>query len=408
MLQRNYQLTFLSLFSGLVTFLCLSCTPSNQKKVESLQAFTVKKNNFVNTMTVSGVLETSRSISVTCPVRGFDLTIDWIIEEGTVAHKGDTLCKLECSDLETRYNEAMKNADVARSNYEKTKAQQELESSILQSQIQTNDASTKIAMLDSSKLVFLSPANRRITELKIEKAMIEKNKLVRRLEFMKKIDKSALRALQTRIQIEERNMKTTETNLEKLIIISDTSGIIRYDNNMITGKKIKPGDVIWGSLPILKLVDLSEFQVRLFVNENQYQNIQKDQNTEIIIDAYQNIKLKGKISQKKPSGKPVRENSNVKVFEIVASLDSTAALLQPGISVTCKVFLNTLNDTITIPLMSVFEKDSLKIVYVRHQGKIQKRKITTSLLSDKYIVVTNGLKPKEQILLTEPPEYLLK
>jgi len=297
---------------------------------------------------------------------------------------------------------------VARSNYEKAKAQQELESSLLQSQIQTNDASTKIAMLDSSKLAFLSPANRRITELKLEKAMIEKNKLVRRLEFMKKINNSALRALQTRIQIQERNMQTEGTNIEKLIIISDTSGIVRYDNNMITGKKIKPGDIIWGSLPILKLVDLSEFQVRLFVNENQYQNIQKDLKTEMVIDAYQNIKLKGKITQKKPSGKPVRENSNVKVFEIVTSIDSLPVSLQPGVSVTCKVYLNTLKDTITIPLMSVFEKDSLKVVYVRHQGKIQRRTITTSLLSDKFIVVTNGLKPKDQILLTEPPEYLLK
>jgi HlyD family secretion protein len=408
MLQRNYQLGFLGLFSGLIILLSLSCSSSNQKKVNSLQAYTVKKNDFINTMTVSGVLETSRSISVTCPVRGYDLNIDWIIEEGTIAHKGDTLCKLECADLETRYNEAMKNANVARSNYEKAKAQQELESSLLQSQIQTNDASTKIAMLDSSKLAFLSPANRRITELKLEKAMIEKNKLVRRLEFMKKINNSALRALQTRIQIQERNMQTEGTNIEKLIIISDTSGIVRYDNNMITGKKIKPGDIIWGSLPILKLVDLSEFQVRLFVNENQYQNIQKDLKTEMVIDAYQNIKLKGKITQKKPSGKPVRENSNVKVFEIVTSIDSLPVSLQPGVSVTCKVYLNTLKDTITIPLMSVFEKDSLKVVYVRHQGKIQRRTITTSLLSDKFIVVTNGLKPKDQILLTEPPEYLLK
>lgn len=385
----------------------LSCSNGKKRDINSFQTFTVKRGTFVNSITVSGTLETSRSISFGCPIGGYDLQITYLVPEGSLVRRGDTLCKLECTLLETQYNDAVSNVDLAESNFEKAQAQQLLESSLLESQIKTNEASTKIAMLDSSKLAFLSPANRRIAELRIEQALIEKQKLARKLDFMKKINKSALQALQVKIRREENNMKIIGDKLNKLMMVSDTSGIVQYDRRW-GGPKVKEGDVIWQGMNVLKLVDLSDFQVRLLVNESQFQCIQKDQAVEMTIDSYKHSRFKGKIVQKKPAGRPIRDKSNVKVFEVVASVDTIDLSFQPGVSVTCKVFLTSLKDTISVPIMSVFEQDSLKVVYVRNNNKFRKQVITISELSDKFIIVTKGLKLNEQILLTEPPAYLLQ
>jgi HlyD family secretion protein len=392
----------------LVTLLASSCLSSDKKTPDSFEAYTVRKIDFVNSLTVAGTLETSRSISKGCPVQGYDILINWLVDEGTMIAKGDTICKMSCADLETKYDAASNNADIARSALEKTKAQQALETSLLQSQIKTNKASTLIAMLDSAKLSFMSPSSRRIAELNMELALIEQKKLARRSENMKGINKLALRSLQTKVQIQEREMKRLHDYLDKLMMVSDTNGVVQHEIWWYTGKKLKAGDVIWNRTPILRLVDMSDFQVRLLVNENQFQSIQKDQKVEMSVDGYSNIKFTGKIIQKMPSGRPITENSKVKLFEIVASADSAPSSLKPGVNVTCKVILSMLKDTIAVPLMSVFEQDSLKVVYVRQKKTVAKRIITTSLLSDKYIVVTKGLKLNDQVLLTIPPDYLLK
>lgn len=392
----------------LLVFSITSCLSGHKKVADDINTFTVTKSLYENSINATGMLETSRSVSYTCPLNGYDIQIIYLTEEGRRVHKGDTLIKLECAILSTAYNEALVNLERAQSDYGKAQAQQEMESNLLQSQIKTNEASTRIAMLDSSKLAFLSEAEQKITGLKLQKILIERDKLKRRLDFMKQINKSALSALQSKIARQEWNLKNAEDKLKKLNVISDTSGIVQYENLMTTGKKIKSGDIIWGNMPILKLVDLSDFQVRLFVNESQYQSIQNGQRVEMELDAVKKKILNGKILQKKPSGKPVQENSNVKQFEVLASVESVPSFVQPGVSVNCKVFLMELKDTVAIPLMSVFDEDSLKVVYVRDHDKFKKREITTGAISDKYVIVNKGLKPHEIISLIIPPDNLLK
>jgi HlyD family secretion protein len=385
-----------------------SCSSAHKKKADDIETVQITKVHYENSINVPGILETSRSVSYTCPISGFDIQITYLIKEGLYVKKGDTLIKLECSDLAAKYNDAVKKTELAQSEYEKNQAQQEMEISLLQSQIKTNEASTQIAMLDSTKLVFLSKSERKITELRLEKALIEKEKLRRQLEFQQIINKSALKSLQSKIQQQEQNMKQAGEKLDRLTIVADTTGIVQYEDLRTTGKKIKSGDIVWGNMPILKLVDISKFQVRLLVNETQYQSIQNGQKVEMGIDAIKKTTFTGKILQKKPSGQPLQPNSTVKQFEILASIDTILPLAQPGISVTCKVFLAELKDTVAIPIVSVFDDDSAKIVYVRKENKFEKRKVTTGATSDKYIVINKGLQPKEQISLSIPPDYLVK
>lgn len=392
-------------------FVCIgtySCSSTHKKVADEINTFVVAKSHFENSLNVPGILETNKSVSYTCPVSGFDIQITWLVPEGSYVHKGDTIIKLQCTELSTRFDDAGRNLDMAASDLERARAQLDNEMSLLQAQIKTNDAQTKIAMLDSTKLGFMSESDRRITELKLEKVLIEKEKLKRKLTARKEINKSTLRSLQSKIMRQERNLKQAEDKLNKLTVVSDTSGVVLYENLMTTWKKIKAGDIIWGSMPILKLVDVTSYQVRLVVNESQYQSIQVGNRAEMVLDAVKKKTFNGKITIKKPTGKPMARNSTVKQFEIVASVDSLPPNMQPGITVNCKVLLMELKDTIAIPIVTVFDEDSSKIVYVRNNDKFQKRKITTSLSSDKFIIVSKGLKPKELISLNVPPDYLLK
>ena len=66
-------------------------------------------------------------------------------------------------------------------------------------------------------------------------------------------------------------------------------------------------------------------------------------------EAYPMYKLTGKISTKSPTGKKVKENSSVKMFEVTASIDTMPYKVQPGLSISCRVYLSLVKDVCPVP-----------------------------------------------------------
>jgi hypothetical protein len=347
-------------------------------------------------------------INYNCPIQGYDMQIGAMIPEGTIVNKGDTICYLTCIDLATRYDDAVKNYDLAKSELEKTKAQQFMESKILESQVRSLEASASISMLDSSQLEFYTPIKRKLSELNLEKAKIQIGKYRRKIDYMKRINDAVLNKLQLRIQQQDNRAKRFLDQLNKLKMVADTTGILQYANVWSTGRKAKIGDVVWGRSPIMNIIDVSSLQVKLETNETNFKQIQKDNILSIRIDAGDTTVYKGKITMKFPEGKTVDRESTVKYFELLSSIEPKPRNIQPGVSVTCTVFLNDVKDTIVIPLISVFEYDSTKVVYLLKKNKFKRQEVKTGPSSEKEILISSGLKPNDKISISEPPESLLQ
>ena len=174
-----------------------------------------------------------------------------------------------------------------------------------------------------------------------------------------------------------------------------------------TGSIIKEGDIVWAGMPLINIPDLSEMQVKLTVNETHFKRIDKDQHVDLTLDAFPEVSLTGKIRNKTPMGKPIKEGSQVKVFEIFSSVDSTDFKLQPGLSITADVILEIIQDTIVVPLSAVFELDSSKIVYVSEGEKFKRQTVKIARKSDNYAVISEGIGQNDEVILIEPPEQLI-
>jgi hypothetical protein len=97
----------------------------------------------------------------------------------------------------------------------------------------------------------------------------------------------------------------------------------------------------------------------------------------------------------------------VKVFEAFVSIDSAGFTIQPGLSTSCNIILECIEDTVVVPLPAIFEKDSTKIVYVLQDGKYIRQTVELAANSESYAVVAKGLEGSEEIALTEPSEDLI-
>ena len=278
---------------------------------------------------------------------------------------------------------------------------------MLEAQVKTIEASTEIAKLDSLQLEFTSPSSREIIRLELKKAELERDITLKKLEFLRQINDAELQKMRMKITQFENRVDQARAKLDKLTLTSEIEGIVIYDKLFTTEKKVREGDIVWGNLPILQIPDLSAMQVKMEVSEADYRRIVKDQLFELVVDAFPEIRLTGRIKYKAPVGKPVNEDSEVKQFDVTASLDSSSLNIQPGLGVTCNILVRNVPDTIVVPVISLFTEDSIKVVYVADNERFTRKIVSVSVYNHKEAIIGKGLDGHEILALKKPPESLV-
>lgn len=396
---RNFFYFFLSIF-------LLSCISKHH--LANLLMMTVTKQNYNHVLEATGIIEATKTYSITTPGVDTDATIIYLIPEGSFVEKGDTVCVLEAAEIENNYKEAVRQNSIAHAEYEKTVADLNLQYLLLESNVKTIEARTAITQLDSTKLQFVSPYRQKIITLTIQRAEIEKQKNLDKLAFLEKINDSELKRMKLKIAQTENRMIREKEKLDRLILTTDVSGTVLYEKLWTTGEKPKEGNIVWSIMPLISIPDMSEFQVKLIVNDTKFKRIQKGQTVRIRIDAFPEIMLNGEILKKVPMGKPIKRGSQIKMFEIYASIDSSGFSIKPGLSVTCDVIVEAIEDTLVVPLYAIFVQDSLKMVYRKDGNCYLEQPVEISVDNGNHAVISAGLYEGEQIALSRPPDKFIK
>lgn len=395
------------LFYIVFVYFIISC--SQKETINDYKFYKVAKKEFINKITLSGTLEAIKTNSVNCPNRlNADVRIIKLTDEGLYISKHDTICVLDCPEMLNSQKEAIKNLEVAQSEYEKVKANQALQIMLLETEVKLIESGEMVHKMDSLKQQFLSPTYKKIAEMELQIVQLQKEKIQNQLFFLKKVNTVDLQKYKIKIQQQQNKLKDYDERLSQLYLKSPSDGIIQYLTLWSTDMPAKVGDIVWENMPLLKVVDMSEFQIKFIINENNYKLIQKDQRMEVSVDAYKNMMLNATIKSKKPAGSQSRRRSPLKWFEAYASLDSTNFKLTPGLSVTCNVMLNQIKDTCVVPINAVFDFDSSKVVYVLKDQKAHRRVVETGINSNNEIVISKGLKYNETIFLSQPSENLIQ
>lgn len=377
----------------------VSCNKNNNEG----NFYTVNKGNYKNTIRVSGYLKAENSINISCPRVNADLTITYLIEDGTMVKPGDTICILDAPEVETNYENALKDLEIAKTEYRKSLEDLNLQTLLLKSQVETIETTAKISKLDSLQQEFSSESSRKIIKLEIQKAELEKQKLENKLKFLKEIHQSELKKLNLKIKQNENNVDRNKDILDRLTITTQKNGIAMRSRSWSTGSLLKEGDIIWNGQPIVSIPDLSSMQANLVLSESNFKRVAKEQNIQLQVDAFPEIVLKGKIKKKMSGGRPIEKNSPIKVYDVIASIDSAPPKLQPGLNISTNVYIEELSDTITVPVTCVFESDSNKVVYVKNKNKYKEQIVEIATQSITQAVVSSGIKEHDIITTFKPP-----
>ena len=376
----------------------ISCGRNNNNQA-SLYKVTLRDfNDFV---IVEGTVEALRSSSITCPNK-IEGTIVYLIDDGEMVKKGDTVCVLEDRESTNKYENLINEVEQSKIQFTKGKADLEMKYALLESQVENNKAQTLITNLDTSQLKYLSPQLRKIKELELDIALIERSKLEKRLLRLNEINESELKKLELQIVQKENEATKIKSVLDQLVILAPQDGLAVRAKSWFTGNKMQEGDEVWSGMPLVDIPDLSEMKVVIQSTESAYKTIEEKKQVVYTFDAMPGNMAWGKIKKKAPMGKPIKRNSKVKYFEVNATIDSFKVIPDLGLSTNCRIILTQVKDTIVVPQLAIFDEDSIKVVYVKKNKKFEKREVRIGESSNKEAVVVVGLKRDEFVSFEKP------
>ena len=153
---------------------------------------------------------------------------------------------------------------------------------------------------------------------------------------------------------------------------------------------------------------MREMAVSVNIHESAVQRVAVGQKVSVSIDAFPDQALSGiviKVAVVADSANAFL-NPDLKVYPTMIKIDGTHEWLRPGMSSEVEILVDRLDDVVYVPLQAVTYFDDKRVVYVANGGRSQRREIEVGAFSESFIVVTEGLREGENVLLLPPQQSL--
>ena len=367
-----------------------------------LPSYTVERKAYEDVLVMEGHTESVNSVNIHCPPN-VDGTIVSIVDNGTYVKEGDVVCVIEDANVANNYDRLELDLESAYADMEKLRASQRLDSALLEAQVKNVEAEAMLAGFDSLQMIYMSPTDRITKELQLERAAIERARLLKKVESTRVMQEIDVMRMEKHIAWVKRNLDAERKKMESLIIRSPKDGLaVRARRWPWSDETWTIGDNVWNGRIVVTLPDFDDMKIILYAQETEYKRLQMGDSVMYTFDAMPENRGWGRITKLASVGQTRINGSQVKTFEIEASVDSLLAPVEPGLSARCHIYIKHIPDTIVVPTISVFDKDSLKVVYVQKGRKYEEREVTPGLSSPKMTIITDGLREGEHISLIKP------
>jgi HlyD family secretion protein len=367
----------------------------------------VKRGPFKVEIETTGELEAKNSVKILGPsslrdFRIWQVTIQNIIDEGTVVKKGDWVATLDRSEFQNRFNEKQIELEKANSKFVQTQLDTTLQ--LRQSRDELINlkygVDEKKIILEQSK--FEPPATIKQAEINLEKAARSYEQALENYKIKKNQNIEKMREVSAELRKVKNEFESMTKVLQSFNVLAPEDGMVIYEKGW-DGKPIKAGSQInmWEPT-VATLPDLTKMLSKTYVNEVDVRKVKPGQKVEVGLDAYPDKKLSGLVMRVANVGEQ-RPNSDAKVFEVSVELNGTDPALRPSMTTSNKIVASVKDSVLFIPLESLHSHfDTITYVYKKNGIKTIKQEVIVGETNANDAVVVKGLEEGEKIFLSVP------
>src|SRR5262245_16670958 len=203
-------------------------------------------------------------------------------------------------------------------------------------------------------------------------------------------------------KLEDVTLKRIDTQLARCVIKAPQDGIVvyfkRYYDEMA---RIQPGALLFFQQPIFTLPDLEHMKVKVKIHESVIKKIGPGQKATLIVDAMTNVPLTGTVKTVGTLAQSEGWRQTVKEYLVEIDIDDlpTSAGLKPGMTAETKIHVQTIHDTLMVPVQAVTEFEGKPVCYVGKSKNPERRGVEVGESNDQFIQILSGLTEGEEVAL---------
>ncbi len=380
-----------SLFICFILLTIAGCNKNNNSAAEGHERIiTVQQKPDLVMLPYTGKISPAQVVTVTNPEEGVVSKMNF--KYGQEVKKDQFLLALNSVKLEADFHEAVSNFLKAKDRYLISQSNfagsgQLYKEKIISRQEFTNEKSQH----ENDELTFID------AKFKLEKI----------LDYVPGFDKS----------IEKINLKDIKhierifaTSMEDLVIKAPAAGIILFPvqvksdegtGELVVGSEIKKGQAL------VSIGDLNGITVDFQVNEADINRVKPGQTVIVSTSGAHSVTLNGQVKSIAVQAKNIRGGNEAASFPATAHVEKITPEQREFIRVgmSAKVMVKILGKSeIMIPISAIkSEKGKRWVVVVDASGKRNKREVSTGHTTLTDVIVTQGLKSGEKIVVHENP-----
>jgi len=328
---------------------------------------------------------------------------------------GDGEAKQKLRKFEDDLQAAQKELGQAKATFEGTQRlfakQFVAKTELVRDQLMQDSAELKVQTAETDRALFLKYDFSKTAELSLStytEAVRELDKS-RRVAISKLAQAQAkLKSAQGQYEVQTRQRKDLNEQLEKCTIHAQKSGLVVYggsgDNYYGNQEPIREGATVRERQAIITIPDMTRMSVNVKIHESYIKKIKKGQKVRITVDAFADTVLSGEVTKMGvlPDSQNRYMNPDLKVYNTTITINGTYDWVKPGMSAKVEILVNKLDDVVYVPFQAVSPSDGKQVCYIAGGFKPERREVEIGDFNDEFIEIKHGLKEGERVLLRLP------
>jgi HlyD family secretion protein len=312
----------------------------DSRRKTAVQTQKVGRKDLVSVVSASGEVKPTKYVNVSSNVSGRIVVLR--VKEGDRVRQGQVLARIDSTRLEAGERQASAGLEAVRADLKRMEAD-----------------------LEASRLAFERSQRMRDQQLVSEQAFEQAQAELR-------MKQAAVESQRRRIAQQAAILDTDRDDLAKTVVESPMDGVV-------TSLQKEEGEVVIGAQSfqptvIMTVADLSTMEVEVLVDETDIRNLTLGQEAEVRVDALQNLKIKGQVTEIGSSAiargtgtatiSSTTTANQAKDFKVVVTLKDPPANLRPGLNATAEITTSRKTAVLAVPIQAVVVRE------VNPQGKV--------------------------------------
>ncbi len=373
--------------------------------------YRVEKKTFSQTLRLNGTTMAAHSFSVLAPrlegAQVGSMVITRLAPAGAPVRKEDVLVEFDAQAQTKDYLDKKTTYDNLVGQVAQKHAEEDIARSKDDAGLQQAEDELKRAQLEMQRNEIVSRIDAEKNQEAVDEAQATLKQLKETYQLKRAAAAAGIRILEIQRDRSMEAMRYAQSNASKMIVHSPMAGVVVYNTIWLGSRMgtVQQGDQVRPGLPFMAVVDPSQMEVRVELNQVDLLNVHPGQHAKLHLDAYPGIELAATLEDLSPLGHNGQFTDTVRVFAARFSVQGTDPRLLPDLSAALDVDLGSEENALVIPRQSVqFDSGSHPFVWVENSGTFEKREVKIGPHNDTEVVLFSGLQEGDIIRRTAQGE----